>query len=240
MNIKPIRNVDDYYEALAEIESLFDSEPGSLGADKLDVLSTLVEAFEDLNYPIPLPDPVEAIMHSMDALGLTRKDLEPLLGSRARVSEILNRRRPLTLPMMRRLASELEISAEVLIQPYDLVRESVIVPEIPGFVHIESEPAEYVFFASAIGHFSATPDPQAAEHIIDWTDCYLNVRQGSSEAITADETVGQISRYVITAEPSAEDTLIFSRTRAGKLDRCLREFSTDALDEGTSYEEVAI
>lgn len=240
MNIKPIRNSDEYHEALGEIELLFDSEPGSLGADKLDVLSTLVEAFEDLNYPIPLPDPVEAIMHSMEALGLTRKDLEPLLGSRARVSEILNRRRPLTLPMMRRLAAALEISAEVLIQPYDMVREPVMVPESLGIIPLEPEPPEYFFFANAIGHLSATPDPQAAEHGIDWTDCYFNVRHGSLEAVTVGETVGQVPRYVTSAESSAEYTLILSRAQAGRFDRCLREFSTDTLDEATSYEEAAI
>lgn len=240
MEIKPIRNTDEYYEALSEIERLFDSEPGSPSADKLDILSTLVEAFEDWNYPIPLPHPVEAIMHSMEALGLTRKDLEPLIGSRARVSEILNRRRPLTLPMMRRLAAELEISAEVLIQPYDMVREPVMVLESPGTVPFEPEPPEYFFFANAIGHLSATPDPRAAEHGFDWSDCYFNVRHGSLEAITADETVGQISRYVTSAEPSAGYTLILSRAQVGGFGRCLREFSTDTLDEATSYEEAAI
>ncbi len=89
---------------------------GSPEGDRLDVLATLVEAYEERRFPIEAPDPIEAIQFRMEQMGLTRKDLEPILGSRARVSEILNRKRPLTLPMIRRLAADLKIPADVLIQ----------------------------------------------------------------------------------------------------------------------------
>jgi HTH-type transcriptional regulator/antitoxin HigA len=90
--------------------------------DRLEVLATLVEVYEDRHYNIPLPDPVEAILYHLESRGLNRRDLEPFIGSRARVSEILNRRRSLSLDMIRKLSSGLGISAEVLIQPYDTGR----------------------------------------------------------------------------------------------------------------------
>ncbi len=118
MDIRPIRTEEDYQAALAEIERLFDASPGTPEGDHLEVLLTLVEAYEEEHYSIPDPDPVEALHYYMESRGLTRKDLEPYIGSRARVSEVLNRKRPLTLNMIRRLNSELGISAEVLITPY--------------------------------------------------------------------------------------------------------------------------
>ena len=120
MNINPIRTEQDYEAALLEIESLFEAEPGTPEADKLDVLVTLVEAYEEKHYPIPLPDPIEAIEYHMERLGLNRRDLEAYIGSRARISEILNRKRPLTLKMIRRLQAGLGISLEVLAQKYPL------------------------------------------------------------------------------------------------------------------------
>ncbi len=116
--IRPIRNEEDYETALAEIEALWDAEPGSAQADRLEILVTLVEAYEAEHYPIPAPDPVELILHVMEARGLTRRDLEPYLGSRARVSEVLNRRRPLSLEMIRKLQAGLGLPADVLVQPY--------------------------------------------------------------------------------------------------------------------------
>ena len=116
--IRPIRNEEDYETALAEIEALWDAEPGSAEADRLEILVTLVEAYEAEHYPIPAPDPVELILHVMEARGLTRRDLEPYLGSRARVSEVLNRRRPLSLEMIRKLQAGLGLPADVLVQPY--------------------------------------------------------------------------------------------------------------------------
>lgn len=119
MEIKPIRTEADYEAALKEIERLFGAEPSTPEGDRLDVLTTLVEAYEDRHYAIPLPDPVEAILYWMESRGLSRRDMEPFIGSRARVSEILNRKRPLTMRMVRKLHAGLGIPAEVLIQPYE-------------------------------------------------------------------------------------------------------------------------
>lgn len=116
MNIKPIKTEADYAEILAEIDQLMDAEPDTPAGDRLDILTTLAEAYEKRNCPIEEPDPVEAILHRMNALGLTRKNLEPLVGTRARVSEILNRKRPLTIAMIRRIHDYLKIPADTLIQ----------------------------------------------------------------------------------------------------------------------------
>jgi HTH-type transcriptional regulator/antitoxin HigA len=123
MEIKPIKTEADYEAALKEIERLFDAEPGTPESDRLEVLTTLVEAYEDEHYAIPAPDPVEAILYYMESRGLKRADLEPYIGSRARVSEILNRKRPLTLAMIQRL-NQLGIPAEALIQPYNIASNS--------------------------------------------------------------------------------------------------------------------
>ncbi len=120
MDIKPIKTEKEYEEALKEVERLFDAVPGTPESDRYEVLATLVEAYEDEHYPIPLPDPIEAILYYMESRGLSRADLEPFIGSRARVSEILNRRRPLTLSMIQRLHENLGIPAEALVQPYKL------------------------------------------------------------------------------------------------------------------------
>ena len=119
MEIRPIKTEADYEAALAEIEELFEAKPGTPEGDRLEVLATLVEAYEDEHYSIPSPDPIEAIRYHMESRGLVRRDLEPYIGSRARVSEILNRKRPLSLTMIRRLNKELGIPADVLIEPYE-------------------------------------------------------------------------------------------------------------------------
>jgi HTH-type transcriptional regulator/antitoxin HigA len=118
MDIRPIKNENDYEEALAEIERLFDAARDTPESDRLDILITLVEAYEVEHYPIPAPDPIEAIKYYMESRGLTRSDLEPYIGSRARVAEVLNRKRPLSLQMIRRLWEGLGIPADVLLQPY--------------------------------------------------------------------------------------------------------------------------
>ncbi len=118
MDIRPIKTEEDYQAALTEIEQLFDAFPGTPEGDRLEVLMTLVEAYDDEHYSIPAPDPIEAINYYMESRGLSRQDLEPIMGSRARVSEVLNRKRPLTLNMIRNLSSELGISADVLIASY--------------------------------------------------------------------------------------------------------------------------
>jgi HTH-type transcriptional regulator/antitoxin HigA len=123
MDIKPIKTEADYEAALKEIENLFDAEPGTPEGDRLEILATLVEAFEDEHFDIPAPDPIEAILYYMESRSLTRADLEPYIGSRARVSEILNRKRPLTLAMIQRL-NQLGIPAEALIQPYKVATSS--------------------------------------------------------------------------------------------------------------------
>ena len=120
MEIKPIKTEADYEAMLKEIERLFDSEPGTSEGDQLEILVTLVEAYEEEHYTIPAPDPVEAILYYMESRNLSRTDLEPYIGSRARVSEILNRKRPLTLAMIQRLNTGLGIPAESLIKPYNI------------------------------------------------------------------------------------------------------------------------
>jgi len=118
MKIKPIKTDADYESALKEVEHLFNVKPGTSEADHLEILTTLIESYEEKNYSIPLPDPIETILYYMESRGLSRHDLEPLIGSRARVSEVINRKRPLTMEMIRNLNKSLGISAEVLIQPY--------------------------------------------------------------------------------------------------------------------------
>ena len=120
MNVHPIRTKADYKTTLAIVSKLVDKDPlpGTPDGDRLDVLATLVEAYEAKHHPISSPDPIDFLHHVMEARGLTRKDLEPLLGSRARVSEVLNRARPLTLAMIRRLSESLQIPADVLVKEY--------------------------------------------------------------------------------------------------------------------------
>ncbi len=124
MEIKPIKTEADYEAALEEIERLFNAKPGTGEADRLEVITTLTEAYEEKLYAIPLPDPIEAILYHVESRGLSRRDLEPFIGSRARVSEVLNRRRPLTMEMIRKLHDGLGISAEVLIQPYRTLKDA--------------------------------------------------------------------------------------------------------------------
>ena len=122
MEIKPIKNEADYLSALREIELLFDAAPDTPEGDQLEVLTTLVEAYEEKHYSIPKPEPIEAILYHMESHGLTRRDLEPYIGSRARVSEVLNRKRPLSMEMIRNLHKGLGIPAETLIQAYHTFR----------------------------------------------------------------------------------------------------------------------
>jgi HTH-type transcriptional regulator/antitoxin HigA len=119
MDIKPIKTKADYKAALKEIESLMHAKPATPEGDRLDVLVTLVEAYEAKHYPMELPDPVEAIKFTMEQKGLTVKDLEPMIGRSNRVYEILNRTRPLTLKMIWRLHNGLGIPAECLIRQVD-------------------------------------------------------------------------------------------------------------------------
>lgn len=117
MNVRPIRSEADYRAALAEVAPLFDREPepGSPEGDRFDVLVTLIEAYERQHHAIGAPDPVEAIRFRMEQQGLTAADLQPMIGRLNRVYEVLNRKRPLTLAMVRRLHAQLGIPAESLI-----------------------------------------------------------------------------------------------------------------------------
>jgi HTH-type transcriptional regulator / antitoxin HigA len=116
IKVRPIRSEEDYEAALAEIDELMDAEPGTAEGDRLDIMVTLVEAYEARHWEIDLPDPVEAIRVRMEDKNLRQVDLVPMIGSRGRVSEVLSRKRDLTLPMIRRLTKGLDLGADVLIQ----------------------------------------------------------------------------------------------------------------------------
>jgi HTH-type transcriptional regulator/antitoxin HigA len=118
--IRPIRSEADYQATLAEIDRLFDAEPETSEDARLEVLLTLVEAYEEQHYPMGMPDPIAMIEHAMEAQGLARVDLEPYIGPRQRVWEIMEKRRRLTLAMIRRLAAALNIPTDVLVQEYSL------------------------------------------------------------------------------------------------------------------------
>ncbi len=120
MELKPIRTQKEYKAALGEAERLWDAPSKSPEADRLDVLTMLIEDYERRHFPIADPDPIDFLNHVMEARGLTRKDMELYIGPRGRVSDILNRVRPLSLDMIRRLADGLGLPAEVLIKPYPL------------------------------------------------------------------------------------------------------------------------
>lgn len=122
MNIKPIKNQQDYDLAMASIEKLWDAKPGSAEADDLDILATLVESYEKQHFEIDVPDPVEAIKFRMEQQGLIDADLVPLLGQRSRVSEVLNKKRKLSISMIRNLHQQLKIPLESLISDYQLVK----------------------------------------------------------------------------------------------------------------------
>jgi len=122
MQIKPIKNEADHMAALARIEQLWEAEPDTPEGDELEVLATLVNAFEEKYFPIEAPDPIGAIKFRMEQQGLVDADLIPFFGHRSRVSEILNRKRKLTIAMIRKLHKGLRIPLECLIKDYELVR----------------------------------------------------------------------------------------------------------------------
>ncbi len=122
MDIKPIKTKTNYRETLKEVESLMGAKANTADGERLDVLVTLIEAYEKKHFPIDLPDPVEAIKFRMDQKGLTPKDLEPMIGRLNRVYEILNHKRPLTLKMIWKLHHGLGIPAESLIRPPDTLQ----------------------------------------------------------------------------------------------------------------------
>jgi HTH-type transcriptional regulator/antitoxin HigA len=116
-DVRPIRTERDYEAALKGVERLWGSKVGTRDGDRLDVLATLIDAYEAEHYPMDPPDPIEAIKFRMEQQGLTRRDLEQIIGTRTRIAEVLGRKRGLSIAMIRRLHEHLGISAEVLIRP---------------------------------------------------------------------------------------------------------------------------
>lgn len=118
MNIKPIKTEKDYLNALKRLEMIFDAKPKSNEGNELEIISILIENYEQKHFPIEMPDPIEAIKFRMEQLGIKQKDLAITLGFKSRISEILNKKRKLTLDMIRALSKTLSIPTEVLIQKY--------------------------------------------------------------------------------------------------------------------------
>ena len=117
VEVNPIRSEADYEAALEDVATLWGAASGTPEGDRLDVLATLIDAYEARRYPLDPPDPIEAIKFRMEQQGMSRKDLEDVIGTRTRIAEVLNRKRSLSIGMIRRLHDRLGISAEILIQP---------------------------------------------------------------------------------------------------------------------------
>ncbi|MDZ8263722.1 transcriptional regulator [Nostoc sp. ChiQUE01b] len=124
LETRPIRTEADYRAALDEIERLFDAELNTPESDRLEVLTTLVEAYEQRHYPIEAPDPIEAILYYLESRGLSVDELESVIGSKAEIADILDRKQALTLEMIRGLHQQLGIPVQILIQPYPLMQNS--------------------------------------------------------------------------------------------------------------------
>jgi HTH-type transcriptional regulator/antitoxin HigA len=120
MNLKPIKTESDYKAALKRVEKIFDAKPGTIEGDELEILSLMVDDFENKHHPIEAPDPIEAIKIRMEELQLKQIDLAHEMGGKSRVSEVLNRKRKLTVDMIRKLNTRLNLSPTLLIQDYEL------------------------------------------------------------------------------------------------------------------------
>jgi HTH-type transcriptional regulator / antitoxin HigA len=118
MNIKPLKTKKDYSLAMSRLEKIFDSKPGTPGGDELEILGILIEKYESTHYPIDFPDPIEAIKFRMEQLGFNQTDLVNVIGFKSRVSEIMSKKRKLSLDMIRKLHNSLNIPTEVLIKEY--------------------------------------------------------------------------------------------------------------------------
>ncbi|MFN5705107.1 MAG: type II toxin-antitoxin system HigA family antitoxin [bacterium] len=118
MNIKPIKNKKDYHKALNRLEIIFDAKRGTPEGDELEILGILIEKYENENFAIEFPDPIEAIIFRMEQMGYNQSDLANVIGLKSRASEILNKKRKLTLEMIRQIHQQLKIPTEVLIKPY--------------------------------------------------------------------------------------------------------------------------
>lgn len=120
MNIQPIKNEKTYFQALERLEQIFDAPENTHEGDEAEILSLLIENYENLHYPIEAPDPIEAVKIRMEEMGLKQRDMIGVLGGKSRVSEILNRKRKLTVEMIRKLTEKLNLSASILIKDYQL------------------------------------------------------------------------------------------------------------------------
>lgn len=118
MKIKPIKNEKDYQNVLARLEVIFDAKKGTEEGDELEILSIIIDNYEKENFPIEMPDPIAAINFRMEQMGLKQKDLVEMIGFKSRVSEVMNKKRKLTLEMIRKLSTNLKIPTDVLIQDY--------------------------------------------------------------------------------------------------------------------------
>lgn len=188
MDIRPVKTEEDYETALEEIERLMEAEPDTPEGDRLEVLTALVEAYETEHYPIDPPDPIEAIKYYVESRGLDRRDLEPYIGHRGRVSEILNKKRPLTLRMIRNLEKGLGIPAAILVRPYDLADEEGeqepassfrLIEEIKRFfdvlerIQFDCETVRVI--AGEPSHRSATTRPQITTRLVSSSDAPIRV-----------------------------------------------------------------
>lgn len=122
MELKPIKTEIDYRDALKRLEEIFDAKPGSSESDELEILGLMVDDYENKHYPIDAPDPIEAIKIRMEEMHLKQVDLIPEIGGKSRVSEVLNRKRRLTVEMIRKLATRLNLSSNLLIKDYQLIQ----------------------------------------------------------------------------------------------------------------------
>ena len=118
MTVKPIKNEEDYQNALNRLEIIFDAKKDTIEGDELEILSLIIDNYENEHIPIEMPDPIEAIKFRMEQMGLKQKDLAEIMGFKSRVSEIMNKKRKLTLDMIRKLHAALHIPTEVLVQEY--------------------------------------------------------------------------------------------------------------------------
>ena len=122
MNIKPIRTEKDYEKALKRLEKIFDSSPKSKEGDEAEILSLLIENYENQYFPIAAPDPIEAIKIRMEEMNMKQKDLVGVIGGKSRVSEVLNKKKRLTVDMIRKLEKMLHLSASILVTDYQLIK----------------------------------------------------------------------------------------------------------------------
>ncbi|EKB48046.1 helix-turn-helix domain-containing protein [Cecembia lonarensis] len=122
MEIRPIRSLNDYNNALERLELIFDAKQGTTEGDELEILTILIDKYEKENFPIDLPDPIEAVKFRMEQLNMKQKDLVETIGFKSRVSEVLNKKRKLTLDMIRKLHEELNIPTDILIKEYQIAK----------------------------------------------------------------------------------------------------------------------